>query len=323
MKTLSSFGRRHRSLSSAAGVLALAGTAFALLPGCGGAPSSADNSEDAVVVADAIPIASGQVVRVMSANQNGRAITYRALVVRAAAAPEHDLNLVIQKLAQSVAGNSVKNSVVDQLVIEPSELPGGADATMQADQPLTVEEDGFHFNFVGGASCTFAFDGSGPGTPTTHDFFACHGGAAPRAAPAKKHSFPVIDGVALASGQVIRVLSANQNGRGTTYRALVVRAGAEPEHDLRIVVQRVSAAPSGSSVKNTLVDQLIVEPKDLPGGADATMQVEQPLVLDEKGFRFGFEGGASCSFEFDGSGPGTPATRDFFHCTPAPPRSSN
>ncbi|GEM_PF-6644286 len=123
---------------------------------------------------DSIPYASGQVIQMVSSNQNGRSITYRALVVRAGAEPERNLNLVLQKIRQIISSTGkFSNKLIDELVIPTQKLPSGKEAVFKSLEWGEVNDTAaFIFTFDTGV-CTFNFDGSGTGTELKLEYFSC------------------------------------------------------------------------------------------------------------------------------------------------------
>jgi hypothetical protein len=265
-------------------------------------------------------LASGQVIRILSTPEDGRGSTYRTLIVRAGADGETNLRLVMQKvlrdeeLAYSLDGEELEARPVDP-------------KTSVTDVVLGEVGDNSAFFYTLRDStghtqkCTFDFDISSAGTPTTADHFHCDDAQHPAAKVVTMPTPPSIDGIPLATGRVTQMLSEAQNGRQITYRALVMRAGDDADKNLAIVIQKVENENTDGSVHNVLLDSLLVPPTSLPGGTedeigDITLF---PIGGDTDGFTFQLFDGAprTCKFDFDGSSAGTPTTIDHFRCDSA------
>jgi hypothetical protein len=251
---------------------------------------------------------------------DGRAITYRGLVARAGAEGERNLRLIVQKVEQTVDGDVVTNQLVGtELEARPVDKDTSLDDVSLVS---TRENESFVFtlrdknNRV--SKCTFSYDPTGPGTETTASNFHCDAPAAAAAVTAEQPG--LVDGVPFASGQVIRMRSAFQNGRATTYRAMVVRAGGEPENNVELVIQKViQEVLTDGSISSKLFDHLEIPPAKLPGGTEARVTdiTMNPPSSDTDGFVFAIDtgsGASKCTFDFDGSSAGTPTTMEFFHC---------
>jgi len=85
--------------------------------------------------------------------------------------------------------------------------------------------------------------------------------------------------------KVIALLTNNQNGRGQTFRAILVRQGAETRSNLSVIFQKLQQV---NDTLDIITSNVVYKPSELPYGADTVVQ-NLRLSYDNDGEAFVFE----------------------------------